>query len=171
MRVVEGKEYRDMTADELAQMETEQAKAASIEKQRPLTEAEVSHMLLAAQVNTIPVDDATALRMRTYYPVWESGVGYGVGFRVQYDGRLFRALQAHTAQVGWEPVNAPSLWTEVCESHSGTLEDAIPYSGNMALEKGKYYVQDERFYLCVRDTVNPVYNPLTELVGLYVEEV
>jgi len=171
MRVVEGKEYRDMTADELAQMETEQAKAASIEKQRPLTEAEVSHMLLAAQVNTIPVDDATALRMRTYYPVWESGVGYGVGFRVQYDGRLFRALQAHTAQAGWEPVNAPSLWTEVCESHSGTLEDAIPYSGNMALEKGKYYVQDERFYLCVRDTVNPVYNPLTELVGLYVEEV
>jgi len=171
MRVCENGIVRDMTPEEEAQAVTDAAKAASMEKRRPFTESEVCHMLLVAQVNSIPVDDATALRMRTYYPAWESGVGYGVGFRVQYDGRLFRALQAHTAQVGWEPVNAPSLWTEVCESHSGTLEDAIPYSGNMALEKGKYYVQDERFYLCVRDTVNPVYNPLTELVGLYVEEV
>ena len=31
--------------------------------------------------------------------------------------------------------------------------------------------QDEVTYLCNRDTVNPVYNPLRELVGLYVKEV
>ena len=38
----------------------------------------------------------------------------------------------------------------------------------MALENGKYYSQDGVTYLCNRDTVNPVYNPLRELVGLYV---
>ena len=29
--------------------------------------------------------------------------------------------------------------------------------------------QDWVTYLCSRDTVNPVYNPLRELVGIYVE--
>jgi len=47
----------------------------------------------------------------------------------------------------------------------------IPYSGNMALETGKYYNQSGKTYLCNRDTGNPVYNALAELVGLYVTEV
>jgi hypothetical protein len=40
----------------------------------------------------------------------------------------------------------------------------------MTLEAGKYYLQDGVIYLCIRDTENPVYNALAELVGLYVEE-
>ena len=40
-----------------------------------------------------------------------------------------------------------------------------------AAETGKYYIQDYVIYLCAYDTVNPVYNPLAELVGLYVETV
>ena len=70
----------------------------------------------------------------------------------------------------WEPGNSPALWTEICESHTGTLADPIPYSGNMALESGKYYIQDGVVYRCTRDTINPVYNALTDLVGLYVEK-
>ena len=64
-----------------------------------------------------------------------------------------------------------SLYAEVCETHAGTLDDLIPYDGNMALENGKYYIQNSTIYLCNRDTVNPVYNPLSELVGIYVVEV
>lgn len=52
----------------------------------------------------------------------------------------------------------------------GTLDDPIPYSGNMALESGKYYIQDGVAYRCTRDTVNPVYNALADLIGLYVEK-
>ena len=80
-------------------------------------------------------------------------------------------MQAHTSQTGWEPENAASLWEEICESHVGTKDDPIPYSGNMALESGKYYIQDGFVYRCTRDTVNPVYNALADLVGLYVEKV
>jgi hypothetical protein len=40
----------------------------------------------------------------------------------------------------------------------------------MALEAGKYYVQDGVIYRCIRDTENPVYSPLAQLVGTYVEE-
>ena len=71
----------------------------------------------------------------------------------------------------WEPENVPALWEEICETHDGSLYDPIPYEGSMALVSGKYYRQDVVVYLCSRDTVNPVYNPLRELVGIYVEEV
>ena len=162
---------RDLTPEEEAQTLTESAKAASLEKQRPLTEAEVSHMLLVAQANTIPVDDATAIRMKSFYPEWAAATTYAIGFKVQYGGRLYKAIQAHTSQTGWEPVSVPSLWTEINEVHSGTLDDAIPYNNNMALEKDKYYIQYNQFYLCIRDTVNPVYNDLADLVGLFVEVV
>lgn len=43
-------------------------------------------------------------------------------------------------------------------------------SGNMALTAGLYYVQDYTIYLCTRDTVNPVYNAMADLIGLYVEK-
>ena len=51
----------------------------------------------------------------------------------------------------------------------GSPHDPIPYEGNMALVIEKYYSQDGVTYLCNRDTINPVYNPLRELVGIYVE--
>ncbi len=145
--------------------------AAVYERTRPLTESEVSRMLIAQQINTLTVDDNTALRMVEFYPAWATDTAYPAGDKVQHGGKLWRCLQAHTSQTGWEPENAASLWTEICESHAGTLEDPIPYSGNMALESGKYYSQDNKVYRCTRDTVNPVYNALSELVGLYVEEV
>ncbi len=140
------------------------------EKYRPLTESEVSRMLIAQQINTLTVDDNTALRMVEFYPAWATDTAYPAGYKVQHGGKLWRCRQAHTSQAGWEPENAASLWTEICESHAGTLEDPIPYSGNMALESGKYYMQDGKIYRCTRDTGNPVYNALSELVGLYVEE-
>lgn len=145
--------------------------AAIYERTRPLTESEVSRLLIAQQINTLSVDDNTALRMTEFYPVWSAGQAYTAGYKAQRSGRLWRCLQAHTSQAGWEPENAASLWTEICESHSGTLDDPIPYNGNMALESGKYYSQDGKVYRCTRDTGNPVYNALSELVGLYVEEV
>ena len=138
-------------------------------KRRPLTAEEVTAMLIKQQINTLSVDDNTALRMLEFYPEWAYGMDYSTGYKVQRSGKLWRCLQAHTAQAGWEPENTPALWTEICETHAGTLDDPIPYSGNMALESGMYYIQDYAIYRCTRDTVNPVYNPLAELVGLYVE--
>ena len=161
----------EMTAEEIAAMQAEAARYEAVERTRPLTESEVSRMLITQQINTLTVDDNTALRMTEFYPEWTADTEYTIGYKVQRNGKLWRVLQAHTSQAGWEPENAASLWTEICESHAGTLDDPIPYSGNMALESGKYYMQDGKIYRCTRDTVNPVYNALSELVGLYVEEV
>lgn len=170
IKLLNGK-YVELTSEEIAAMQEAQAAYEAAERTRPLTESEVSRLLIAQQINTLTVDDNTALRMTEFYPEWASGQSYTAGYKVQRSGKLWRCIQAHTSQTGWEPENAASLWTEICESHAGTLEDPIPYSGNMALESGKYYSQDNKVYRCTRDTGNPVYNALSELVGLYVEEV
>lgn len=164
-------EYIELNAEEIAAMQEEQEKAETEERRRPLTSEEVTAMLIRAQINTLDVDDRTALRMREYYPEWESGKAYTVGYKVQYGGNLYKVTTAHTSQVDWKPDAAATLFTHIDEVHDGTKYDPIPYDGNMVLENGKYYVQDGLTYLCMRDTINPVYNALAELVGLYVERV
>lgn len=159
----------EMTDAELRAMQDAQAAQEAYERTRSLTESEVSRLIIAQQINALTVDDNTAMRMVEFYPEWAAGQAYAAVYKVQRGGKLWRCLQAHTAQTGWEPENAASLWEQICESHAGTLNDPIPYSGNMALESGKYYLQDSAIYLCNRDTVNPVYNDLAELVGIYVE--
>lgn len=162
-------EIVELSTEEIAAYQAEQKAFEAAERTRHLTAEEVTALLIKQQINTLEVDDQTALRMLEFYPEWASGQAYTAGFKVQHGSKLWRCLQAHTSQTGWEPENAPALWTEICESHTGTLADPIPYDGNMALESGKYYIQDYVIYLCTRDTVNPVYNPLAELVGIYVE--
>lgn len=136
-----------------------------------MTKAEAEKIIAALVTLRESATDEQALTVQALYPAWRSGVSYTAGQRVLYNAVLYKVLQAHTSQTGWEPENTPALWTEICETHAGTLEDPIPYDGNMALESGMYYIQDYAIYRCTRDTVNPVYNPLAELVGLYVETV
>ena len=135
-----------------------------------MTRAKAKQLRQLIEQLAVTLDDETALTGVELFPIWTINRAYAVGDKVQRGGKLWRCIQAHTSQAGWEPENAASLWTEICESHSGTLEDPIPYSGNMALESGKYYSQDGKVYRCTRDTGNPVYHALSELVGLYVEE-
>lgn len=136
----------------------------------PLTESEILALLIPKQINTLTVDDNMALRMLAFYPEWAAGTAYSVGYKVRRGGKLWRVVQAHTSQIGWEPENAASLWEQINETHAGTMDDPIPYSGNMALTAGLYYMQDWVIYKCTRDTGNPVYHALSELVGLYVEK-
>lgn len=179
MKIFENGIIRDMTSEEIAEKEDAQAYYDAKERHRPLTIGEVSEMLIRQQINALSVDDATALRMISFYPEWESGKAYTsangcpVGYKATRNGRLWKLRQEHTSQDNWAPGEngTESLWEEICESHDGTKYDPIPYNGNMALEAGKYYTQDGVLYLCNRDTGNPVYHPLSALVGLYVEVV
>jgi hypothetical protein len=67
-------------------------------------------------------------------------------------------------------IDTASLYKEVTPDDDtlGTKDNPIEYSGNMALEEGKYYTQNGVKYLCTRDTINPVYADLIGLVGIYV---
>lgn len=172
MKINENGIIRDMTHEEIAALQEAQARAEAEEKHRPLSQEEVTTMLLRQQINTLVVDDATAYRMREFYPEWAEGQSYTVGHKLLYGGSLYKVIQAHTSQAGWKPgVGTESLFTRIDETHDGTKYDPIPYNGNMELFAGKYYTQSGQTYHCTRNTGTAVYHPLAELVGIYVEAV
>lgn len=175
-RIVNG-EKTEIPADEIAAMEEVQKAHEAAERARPLTAEEVTRLLIKQQINSITVDDQTALRMRRYYPTFAELVGQTVklGTKFRADGSenadLYKTIQPElTIQAHYPPgEGTESLYTRIDEIHGGTQYNPIPYNGNMALENGKYYSQDGVIYLCNRDSGIAVYNKLAELVGIYVE--
>lgn len=130
---------------------------------------EAKHLRSIIEAASQSLDDRTALEAVCLHPEWQIGQLYTAKYKVQRIGRLWRCRQEHISQADWMPEAAPALWEEICEAHTGTADDPIPYSGNMELFEGLYYSQDGVVYLCNRSTGQAVYNPLNELVGLYVE--
>ena len=134
------------------------------------------------EMNELNLSAVDALEVVEWFPKWgvdfKEGDTVTKGTKFQYEGKLYAVLQDHTILAHYYPsINTASLYVEVTPEYNdqgeemGTLENPIPYEGNMVLENGKYYIQDEVVYLCNRDSGNPVYHALKDLVGLYVEVV
>ena len=140
-------QYIELTEEEIAAIQEEATQAEAEEKRRPLSFSEVQEMMVRQHINTLTVDDQTALRMRRYYPTFSELVGQtvsqGTKFRVDdsEDADLYKTIQPElTIQVHYPPgVGTESLYTRIDEAHDGTKYDPIPYDGNMALESGKHY--------------------------------
>ena len=58
------------------------------------------------------LSDEQALHVPLMFPKWQAGKEYVVGDRVLYLGVLYKVLQAHTSQAGWEPDITPSLFAK-----------------------------------------------------------
>lgn len=134
------------------------------------------------EMNELNLSAVDALEVVEWYPKWgvdfKEGDEVKKGFKFQFEGELYAVLQDHVILAHYEPsINTASLYVKVTPDYTeggdemGTLENPIPYEGNMIIENGKYYSQDGVVYLCNRDTINPVYHALKDLIGLYVEVV
>ena len=129
--------------------------------------------LMTMAVNTISLTDEQALEVKELFPQWADLIGQTLqkDFKLQHDGKLYKVLQAHTAQADWVPgVDTASLYVVVSasatEEHAGTQDDPIPYVQMMILEQGKYYTQDGILYLCIQGTITGYPNDLKDLVSL-----
>ena len=139
-----------------------------------LKDAKMYRAAIEAGANAVERSDLDALAVKDIYPAWESLIGQtvNVDFKLTYDGKLYKVIQAHTVQADWIPgVGTESLYAVIDEGHAGTKDDPIPYDGNMELTERLYYSQDGIVYLCTRSSGQPVYHALSDLVGLYVEVV
>lgn len=56
------------------------------------------------------LDDDEAESVTMLFEDWQTGVPYAVGDRRQYEGLLYRCVQAHTSQADWTPPVVPALW-------------------------------------------------------------
>jgi hypothetical protein len=101
-------------------------------------------------------DDDAALENVELFPSWESMKGKEVkqDERYYYDDALWKVVQTHTVQEDWNPRVAASLFTQVVKSEGGddeegTFENPIPFSLNMELVEGLYYLDEGVVYLCI----------------------
>lgn len=139
-----------------------------------LSEAKYLRALIEEAVQNLTDDKAVQAKM--LYPKWAELIGTMVenaGFKFQHNGKLYKTRQDnHSFQAHWVPgeTGTESLYEMFDEQHKGTPADPIPFNGNMVLIEGMYYEEKGCIYICMRDSVIPVYNALAELVGIYVEE-
>ena len=150
-------------------------KQADTAKSHTPRQADITKLMLMT-INTMSLDDQQSLEVKSLYPTWESFIGKQLekDMKVQYDGKLFKVVQTHTAQQDWKPgIDTASLYTEIVEDHAGTIEDPIPYpaDGNMVIYNGKYYIENGIVYLCIRDSQQPLYTALANVVNNYVQVV
>lgn len=61
----------------------------------------------------VSLPDADALTAPEMFPHWKVGIQVTVDERLYYESKLYRVVQAHTTQAGWEPDKTPALFTEV----------------------------------------------------------
>lgn len=121
-------------------------------------------------INTFGLTNEESLQVIDWFPVWKANIELKTGEKISYNGKLYEILQDHTSQDGWKPsINTASLFKEVAINDTfGTKDNPIEYNNNMALESGKYYIQNNIKYLCTRDTGIAVYNDLAALIDIYV---
>ena len=63
----------------------------------------------------VSLSDTDALAAVELFPAWAADTNYTLNFRVRFEGKLYKCVQAHTSQAGWTPGITPALWTEVAE--------------------------------------------------------
>lgn len=139
-----------------------------------LKDAKMYRAAIEAGANAVERSDLDALAVKDIYPAWDSLIGQtvNVDFKLTHDSKLYKVIQAHTTQADWVPgVGTESLYAVIDEGHTGAEDDPIPYDGNMELFEGLYYIQNGVTYRCTRNSGQPVYHALSDLVGLYVEVV
>ena len=165
----------DGTIIELTQEEKEAIEAAvkeygKKEAERPLEPYEVYDLMAKKMVNTVDIDDETALRMKDYYPTFEEIVGTEVkkDFKFTYKGDLWKTRQAHTPSAEYPPsIDTASLYERINETNTGTKDDPIPYDQTMEVYEGLYYTYRDMLYLCIRNSGQPLYAEPNLLPGYF----
>lgn len=66
------------------------------------------------------LDDEHAMEVPYAFPKWKDNTSYEVGDRIRYGEKLYKVLQAHTSQAGWNPADATSLFAEILPGQDGT---------------------------------------------------
>ena len=79
-----------------------------------ITARQARAMRAIIEANSKNATDTQAAEAPYIFPAWSGdGVQYEAGDRVQYDGKAYKVLQAHTSQDAWTPAAAASLFAEI----------------------------------------------------------
>ena len=109
----------------------------------------------------ISLTDEDALQAVELFPQWVVGHTYVVGERLQYNGVLYRVVQAHTSQADWTPDITPAMFVVV--SLDEWPEFVQPTGAHDAYNKGDKVTFEGKHYVSLID--GNVYSPTAYPAG------
>lgn len=105
-------------------------------------------------INSLDLSNNDVIKYKDYLPDWNDYINKSMpkDFKFQYNNQPYQTLQyINVVLDNQTPDITYSLYKVINEEHDGTLEDPIPYTQQMAIEKGKYYIQYDIIYLAIQD--------------------
>lgn len=109
------------------------------------------------ELNAEVMSDEESLDYKELFPNWKINTAYEVGYRVRYNGPLYKCVQAHTSQDDWTPDVTPALWVNVAEPQDEWPEWVQPTGSQDAYMKGDKVTYHEEHYISTTD--NNVWAP------------
>ena len=109
----------------------------------------------------INLTDEDALQAVELFPQWVTGHAYVVDERLQYNGVLYRVVQAHISQADWTPDITPAMFVVV--SLDEWPEFVQPTGAHDAYKKGDKVTFEGKHYISLID--GNVYSPTAYPAG------
>lgn len=116
------------------------------------------------------IDEITASENFEMFLSWDEKSSFVVNEIRQSEGKLYKCLQAHAGQIGWEPKNTPALWKLL----KGFDENGIAIWSQPISQPDAYMLNDEVVNpddgkVWISDYDNNVWEPGT--FGWHIKEV
>lgn len=105
-------------------------------------------------INALDLSNNDTIKFKDYLPDWNDYINKSlpINFKFKYNNQAYKTIQSVNIVLDNQtPDIVYSLYKVINEEHEGTLEDPIPYVQQMAIEKGKYYIQYDVVYLGIQD--------------------
>ena len=111
-----------------------------------MTRAKAKQLRQLIEQLAVTMSDETALTGVELFPTWVVGKAYAVNDRAQYNGTLYKCIQAHTSQTDWTPDATPALWKTV--SLDEYPEWVQPTGAHDAYNIGDKVTYNGQHYVC-----------------------
>ena len=111
-----------------------------------MTRAKAKQLRQLIEQLAVTLDDETALTGVELFPAWVVGKAYAVNDRAQYNGTLYKCIQAHTSQADWTPDATQALWKTV--SLDEYPEWVQPTGAHDAYNIGDKVTYNGQHYVC-----------------------
>lgn len=117
----------------------------------------IEHQEDIEAVGEILTDDQ-ALDNQLIYPTWATDTAYATGDRVRSAEKLWKCLQGHTSQEGWEPESTPAMWVEIAKpGEYREIKDGMLPTEAFALGEIGWYQTKDNLWKSLID--NNIYTP------------
>ena len=127
-------------------------KAINAEKKykEQLNEAAAIAFVVMAESGSI--DAVTASEQSLLFAEWAPNISYAVGALRRYGDTLYRCVQAHTSQTGWEPPAAASLWALTSDPNEEWPAWSQPLGAHDAYEQGAQVSHNDKHWISTIDS-------------------